>query len=402
MEFPAVSHTRIEFWKKPQFTRTGMWWFTLVFGFLGLHHVMLRSPQTALIFVIVNLLTLGYPWFYDLIQLSSKDLGGMGTEDLNKFGMSHPWGPLGLAQGMWLPDGAKPSEPSPSDPPSPWWFVIYCFCIPVSIASNIVAGDINNAFSRFLMLTIVPLGWLFYFCAIFYDYWCLLGSPADLLFNGTRRFFPFPSLGWDNMGHSPRLTGNNEFKPCPRENVITAAMRSTIPVIRYVNPDLANTIQGAISVATTVKDQTIETGQQVINTGMKVGHLATAIPGAVVGPMAHVAESIANPQALLDPQGDAMDPINRFHVPGHRHAPSQQPSSVGPLAPGPPAPSAPAANNNLGRPAPSAPPANNAFAKNSKRGTPESARNSKRSTPESAPRPAPLVPRPSPRAPPSQ
>jgi len=298
MEFPAVSHTRIEFWKKPQYTRTGMWWFTLLFGIFGLHHLMLRSPQTALIFLIANVLTLGYPWFYDLIQLSSPSTGGLGTDKLNQFGMGHPWGPLGLAQGMWLPDDAPPSKSGPSDPPSPWWFVIYCFCIPVSIASNLVAGDTNNAFSRFLMLTVVPLGFLFYGCAIVYDYWCLLSSPADLVFNGTRRFFPFPSLGWDNTGHSPRITGHAEFKKCPRENIITAAVKTTLPVVRYLNPSLADTIDGAIRVAENVKEETINTGKQVVDTAIKVGHLAEEIPSAAAKPLAAASAAIASPANL--------------------------------------------------------------------------------------------------------
>ena len=97
-EFPAVSHTRYDFWKAKQYTQSGMWWFTLVFGALGLHHYMLRSPQTGMIFFLTNVLLCGYPWFYDLIQLSSY---GESMEELNEFGLGHPWGPLGMAQGMW-------------------------------------------------------------------------------------------------------------------------------------------------------------------------------------------------------------------------------------------------------------------------------------------------------------
>jgi len=98
-EFPAVSQSRIEFWNKPQFTQSGMWWFTLIFGMFGLHHLYLRSPQTALIFFIANCVSLGYLWAYDLTQLSSA--GGYTTEILNKHGLAHPWGAMGLAQGMW-------------------------------------------------------------------------------------------------------------------------------------------------------------------------------------------------------------------------------------------------------------------------------------------------------------
>ena len=56
-EFPAVSQTRREFWDGPQYNRQAMWLFTLFFGFFGLHHLLLRSPQTAIMVFLANLLT---------------------------------------------------------------------------------------------------------------------------------------------------------------------------------------------------------------------------------------------------------------------------------------------------------------------------------------------------------
>jgi hypothetical protein len=101
-EFPAVSQSRKEFWGKPQYTKSGMWWFTLVFGIFGLHHFLLRSPQTGLIFLIANIISLGYLWFYDLIQLSGEERGGVSEESLDKHGLSWGFGALGLAKGMWV------------------------------------------------------------------------------------------------------------------------------------------------------------------------------------------------------------------------------------------------------------------------------------------------------------
>ena len=132
MELPAVSQTRIEFWKTPQFTQNGMWWFTLFFGFFGLHHLLLRSPQTTILFAIVNMMSFGYLWFYDLIQLSSS--GGNDTNSLNTYGLAHPWGPLGLAQGLWMtPEEAEAKQKEPASeegPPSPWWFSPMLFSSP--------------------------------------------------------------------------------------------------------------------------------------------------------------------------------------------------------------------------------------------------------------------------------
>jgi hypothetical protein len=193
-EFPAVSHTRFDFWKAKQYTQSGMWWFTLFFGVFGLHHYMLRSPQTGMIFFLTNMLLCGYPWFYDLIQLSSY---GNTTEELNEFGLGHPWGPLGMAQGMWRKPGEKEytenavnaagtsgtvvaaateaalaaavatsihqqgggdtgeEEEVPKDdytPPNPWIFILYNLCVPISPLAHMIGGNRERAFTRFLYL----------------------------------------------------------------------------------------------------------------------------------------------------------------------------------------------------------------------------------------------------------
>jgi len=196
-----------------------MWWFTLFFGIIGLHHVFLRSPQSGLIFFIINILTLGYPWFYDLIQLSSY--GGVNLESLNKYGLDHPWGALGLAQGMWVDGNAPEKEPTKNSPPSPWFFLLYALLIPVGVISNLVAGDIYNAAGRFGFLIFIPFGFLITFFAIFYDYFQLFASPADLTFNGTKRIFPWPAF-MDPDSHSPNIMAKIEVKICPKESIITA------------------------------------------------------------------------------------------------------------------------------------------------------------------------------------
>lgn len=110
INFPATGHTRIEFWGVPQYTQAGMWWFTLFFGILGLHHLMFRSPHTWLLFLFVNTFTLGYWWLFDLIQLSNA--GGI---DLDTYGLDCPWGPLGIAKGMFT-EWAKPIPPVVTPP----------------------------------------------------------------------------------------------------------------------------------------------------------------------------------------------------------------------------------------------------------------------------------------------
>lgn len=305
MEFPAVSQSRIEFWKQPQFTREGMWWFTLFFGFFGLHHLFLRSPQTSLIFLIVNFLTLGYWWFYDLIQLSKEEYSGLGTDNLNKYGLSHPWGTLGLAKGMWkeaesfgVQSGGQ-SEQS-DEPPNPLYFLMYSLFLPIAPLANFIAGDANNALSRFGFLTVVPGGFLLGFFAVLYDYFILFAKPADLLLFGTKRFFPFPQLGLDLDNHSRNITMNLDIPPCPRESLVTSGLRLAIPILSIVNPGLAQTVKATITTAVDTLESTKEKVEMGVKVATKVGKLATDIPIAVAKPLAKAVEIAANPLTLLE------------------------------------------------------------------------------------------------------
>jgi hypothetical protein len=358
MEFPAISQTRIEFWKEPQFTQNGMWWFTLFFGFFGLHHLLLRSPQTALVFAIVNLLSFGYLWFYDLIQLSSS--GGHDTNSLNKYGLAHPWGALGLAQGMWLapesPSNTPPSSNLPTNnnptnvqqgggegPPSPWWFFAYSLLLPISPLAHMIAGDKQNALSRFGFLTIIPFGFLLYGAAMAYDYWSLLGKPADLTLFGTKRFFPFTVFGYHADGHSPNIQTTQPLPEpqCPPAGnwvlgtifeVVKFVLRFALPVLYVVNPPLAlsldqalnvtaesggkivNTAKVVVDAAQTTAETAVKTADIAADSAVKiaedgskviktVGKLAGNIEGLASGPMAKAQAAMKDPKALLSQQG---------------------------------------------------------------------------------------------------
>jgi len=100
-EATAGSHLAV--WGEPHFTQSGMFWFTLFFGTMGLHHVMLRAPLIGLLFFLGNILTSGYWFWFDLLQLYLTD-----TEDLNKYGMGSPFlFEYGVAVGMWQGKGLR-------------------------------------------------------------------------------------------------------------------------------------------------------------------------------------------------------------------------------------------------------------------------------------------------------
>ena len=297
-----------------------MWWFTLFFGFFGLHHFLLRSPQTGLIMLIANSMLMGYPWLYDLIQMSTPAYGGLGTEGLNKYGMGHPLGTLGLGAGMWMTEEqiqakAAQQKPDPKEPPSPWWFLLYCIALPCGFLSTLIAGDGFNALGRLGLLTVIPLGWFIGLLAMIYDFYFALVQPADLTITGTRRFFPFTLFGMDDFGHSPSITGDrgNLVTLCPPTGfvggileIVKFFLRLALPILFFVNPAAAFALEeglsgvgaGAGAVAAMAKQvsdsavTTMQAGEAVVGEGVKVADTAVKVV-KTVGTLADTALSAA-------------------------------------------------------------------------------------------------------------
>ena len=392
-----------------------------MFGFFGLHHFLLRSPQTGLIFLIANIISLGYLWFYDLIQLSSEDKGGVSDDSLDKHGLSWGFGALGLAKGMWIPGNENEAKSSASGstsasassasasasasasstikpsilhphglisdqealrlgyklkkpqtglysqdqnvqkeiteaqkkknlgqdegqqvleetqkkknlgkvegqqvlketqnnnedptkpvqlggansdgPPNPFFFLAYAILIPIAPLAQLIAGDNYNSISRVLDLTIVPGGFFCYMASIIYDYIILFLFPADLLVFGSKRFFPFTVLGMDPDNHSPNITANVDYAPCPPDNMLVSFIKIMIPLAKQIPgvSVIATAVETALATAQVVKTRVIEKGAEKVQQGLRVagqvGQLASSLPTAAAGAAAAAAAASAS------------------------------------------------------------------------------------------------------------
>ena len=312
-EFPAVSQSRIEFWKSPQYPKSQVFWIAAVFGIFGLHHLYLRSPQTGLFFIIGNILTLGYWYFYDLIQLSGC------VNDLNTYGLSTPFGPAGIAQGMFVEES---SDVPKSDVPNPIYFLLYSLLLPILPVARLIAGDKNNAMLSLFNATNI-FGWVFNIVSMFSEYFFLFFKPAELLYTGIQRTFPFTSLGFAVSGFSPRLTGKvGEVSSGCEDNsffqrIIKAIASSALLMFgRFLPPQVVSTIQTALQIGTAVKEKVVDTAvstaMNVASTSVKtagqVGKLAAEIPVAAGSSLANAASMAADPsKAMATQKGGARD-----------------------------------------------------------------------------------------------
>lgn len=293
-EFPAVSQSRIDFWKKPQYSQSSLLTITVLFGFFGFHHLYLRSPQTALLFFFGNILTLGYWFWYDLIQFSRP------LEELNTFGLSTPFGPAGIAQGMFTNN--TNSEKEDTSTPNPLYFLLYALALPILPLGRFIAGDKNNSLLALFNFT-NPFGILFNFIGMLSEYFYLFFKPAELLYSGIVRTFPFNYIGFAKTGFSKMLTGR-ELEPAQCENsgvffrLFKAIMSSLLLVFgRFLPPELVNAIESALQIGKFVKEQVVDTAidvaQTTLKTATKVGELATQIPSIAATSLADSASKIS-------------------------------------------------------------------------------------------------------------
>ena len=62
-------YTQSKFWGGPWYSYTTLRIISTLGGFFGLDHLWLRSPLSGFLKFIINILTLGLWYFYDLLQI---------------------------------------------------------------------------------------------------------------------------------------------------------------------------------------------------------------------------------------------------------------------------------------------------------------------------------------------
>lgn len=174
-------------------------------GFLGIDHLALRSPVTAVFKFLVNVFFWGAWYFYDIIQVM------MDTTFVAKYGMSTPWGPRGHAYKLFKDLTENNLEEFPTESPyngglsSNILFILYALTTLVGGFTgipNILAGDFNGGiiklFSNFLF---VPI--FFYIIAQIFE------------------FFSAPTIQKEGVGHAwPLYPMFTIFEKYPTTNLL--------------------------------------------------------------------------------------------------------------------------------------------------------------------------------------
>jgi hypothetical protein len=195
-------YTKASYWKGSQIEASLFKTIVVLGGFFGLDHLLLRSPLTGLLKMIVNFLTLGFWYFYDILQVFTE------FPFIKQYGYTVPGlGPQGIGAGMIYEEPDKPTAPEGT--PNPLLFMAYAALIAVPFGfSNFIAGDVWGGAAKFLV-SINPFTFLLGLAWTAYSAYTLYFNTESLFTEGTDRIFPF-SVFLKANGPAPNLINPNK------------------------------------------------------------------------------------------------------------------------------------------------------------------------------------------------
>lgn len=306
-----IEMTQGSYWKGGQLS---YWVYMLIVilpftGLLGIDHLLLRSPMTAILKALSIIPLFGFWYFYDIAQLGEREL-------IEKNGIGIPfYGPVGIGAGIFK---VKGQPIAPSTMPSPWRYMGYVLTSLLFIAfpvNKIVLGDYWGALAQTVMyfgpLVFMAIGWGFY------DTYRILFDSKNLMENGPSRI---PPASWIIDGNFNR----SHLGPLPAEphdpskdgwlrrfltaavevpitglkaatGVIKVADAATIGIVGEVVKSAEDTVKTSTDAITTVVDETAGVMSDTAKAAEKTTSLLAALPD-VVG---KITENLADPNVLL-------------------------------------------------------------------------------------------------------
>ena len=257
------------------------YWLYMVFtifpitGLLGIDHLLLRSPITALLKVLSIVPLFGFWYFYDIAQASGE------RELLEKYGLAIPfYGPLGIGAGIF--NGSE-TTPAPPDSPRPWRYMLYAITTYISIffpLNKIVLGDYVGAGAHLLMYILFPLTFLAIIWS-FYDIYRVTLDTEGIFDKGPSRFFPatwFLNSNFDRsvLGPKPQEPSSGVFSTLGR--VVNLATDATLGTGEIA----VKGVQGIVQTTFDDAEDVVDTGAAVANNVVKTaGNVAEGVAKSV-------------------------------------------------------------------------------------------------------------------------
>jgi hypothetical protein len=276
-------YTQKNYWGGPWYPYWTLILATVVFGFFGLDHFWLRSPLSGLIKAVVNVLTLGMWYFYDVIQIATEQ------ERVQKYGLSAPvFGPLGIGAGMFRDNMAEGETLSKS----PFRYLLYVIMLLVPFTFGleyVVAGDRGGAGFKFLtsifFFILAPVGIIY----TLMNFLHAVVIPKSLFEQGTYHLFPASMFIGPRGVAAAGVLGPKDV-PEPTEACSAGLGAVFAPFVELAKVALQNITApataavGAVAGAVEAGATAVKTGAEVITqTGKTISSGLAAVEGIASG-----------------------------------------------------------------------------------------------------------------------
>lgn len=183
---PSYEWTQLAYWKTPHLSYNVFVAISILGGIIGIDHLYLRSPITAVL-KIASFFVLPFFWYlYDILQITAEKNLFM------TFGLTTPIiTTSGIGAGMFK-DPREPVKNPPSEaemPPSPLWFIGFFFLsfLPFGF-DHFIVGDNNGGLVKLLLLLIPGIGLIYTIGWTLFSLFRLFFKTETLFSYGISRF----------------------------------------------------------------------------------------------------------------------------------------------------------------------------------------------------------------------
>ena len=237
-------HTTGATWGGSQLSPSVLKALAVLGGFLGLDHLVLRSPKTALLKFLVNCISLGFWYWYDIVQVFAD------TDFVRTYGYSIPGvGPVGLGAGILHQE--IPVGKAPPASPSPFLYLAYSLLIAVPFGiSHFIAGDYYGGAMKFFLSYVIftfLLGWIW---AAYSTFMVIFNTPT-LVEKGTDRMFP-ATLFMDAFGPAPNLMIPKPGEESSQEENASSFFNWIFGCLGFLKPLEKPVLEGVVSAGSTL------------------------------------------------------------------------------------------------------------------------------------------------------
>ena len=251
-------------------------------GLFGIEQLYLRNPIGMFIKIMGNILTLGFLYFFDIVQLVSD------SENIKKAGIQYPLiGPTGIGAGIFKGGEAKEA---PEDTPQSWKYIVFAILTLLPFGGeHFFVGDTGGGLLK-LVSTINPFLWpLAIFLGVVSIYKAFIGVDG-LFMNGLQRVWPltmFMSKQYSlrgkigPVGEGTIDSSGSGFFGNLLSQIISAF--SSIPIIGPYIGKAGEVVQMATTVVNDIVVPTVKAGTELVGVASSAATQIPTIVGEVTG-----------------------------------------------------------------------------------------------------------------------